>query len=380
MAKILIPAIAGGAALVLVGVAAATTAFATDDVSLSVDGQVSNLTVRDNTVGDVLKGQGIELGTHDVVLPAADTKITDGLAISVSYGRALDLTVDGAKRTVWTTARSVGEALSQLQLNEADSKLSATRSAGIGRQGLDLEISTAKDITLKADGAKASVRAAGTVADLLDQEGIKTDSNDVVKPSVETELADDMVVTVVDVKVEKTDKKVRLDYPTKKIENPKLAKGTSKVKTKGVAGSATVTVKKTFNDGSLVSSKQIDKTITKRPVTEVVEVGTKKVAATGADLTPANGASCRASFYGSGQVTANGERFNPGALTAANKTLPFNTLVKVTNQANGKSVVVRINDRGPYVSGRCIDLSTAAMSAVGGISSGVITIKYEVVS
>lgn len=380
MAKILIPAIAGGAALVLVGVAAATTAFATDDVSLSVDGQVSNLTVRDNTVGDVLKGQGIELGTHDVVLPAAETKITDGLAISVSYGRALDLTVDGAKRTVWTTARSVGEALSQLQLNEADSKLSATRSAGIGRQGLDLEISTAKDITLKADGAKASVRAAGTVADLLDQEGIKTDSNDVVKPSVETELADDMVVTVVDVKVEKTDKKVRLDYPTKKIENPKLAKGTSKVKTKGVAGSATVTVKKTFNDGSLVSSKQIDKTITKRPVTEVVEVGTKKVAATGADLTPANGASCRASFYGSGQVTANGERFNPGALTAANKTLPFNTLVKVTNQANGKSVVVRINDRGPYVSGRCIDLSTAAMSAVGGISSGVITIKYEVVS
>lgn len=87
---------------------------------------------------------------------------------------------------------------------------------------------------------------------------------------------------------------------------------------------------------------------------------------------------CKASYYGSGQQTATGERFNPNELTAAHKTLPFNSRVKVTNKANGKSVTVRINDRGPFVSGRCLDLSTAAMKAVGGEGSGVITAEWQV--
>ena len=75
-----------------------------------------------------------------------------------------------------------------------------------------------------------------------------------------------------------------------------------------------------------------------------------------------------ASWYGPGfhgKKTANGERFNPYDLTAAHKTLPFGTKVRVTNEQTGKSVVVRINDRGPYAHGRVIDLSKAAAEAVG---------------
>ncbi|MBO2464265.1 septal ring lytic transglycosylase RlpA family protein [Actinomadura violacea] len=90
--------------------------------------------------------------------------------------------------------------------------------------------------------------------------------------------------------------------------------------------------------------------------------------------------SCEASFYGEGQMTASGEPFNPGALTAAHKTLPMGSKVRVTNKNNGKSVVVRINDRGPYAGGRCLDLSTAAMKKVGGTGSGVIPVRYEVLS
>ena len=89
---------------------------------------------------------------------------------------------------------------------------------------------------------------------------------------------------------------------------------------------------------------------------------------------------CQASFYGEGQQTASGETFNPSALTAANKTMPFGTKVRVINEANGKSVIVRINDRGPYAGGRCLDLSTAAMKAVGGLGAGVITAKYQVLA
>jgi rare lipoprotein A len=88
---------------------------------------------------------------------------------------------------------------------------------------------------------------------------------------------------------------------------------------------------------------------------------------------------CGVSYYSDGQRTANGEQFDPNAFTAAHKSLPFNTRVRVTNPANGKSVVVRINDRGPYVSGRCLDLSRAAFAAIASLGSGVLpAARYEV--
>ena len=88
-----------------------------------------------------------------------------------------------------------------------------------------------------------------------------------------------------------------------------------------------------------------------------------------------------ASYYGGswhGKKTANGEIFNENSLTAAHKTLPFGTRVKVTNLDNGKSVVVRINNRGPYSKGRVIDLSKAAFSKIASTSKGVTRVKLEV--
>lgn len=78
-----------------------------------------------------------------------------------------------------------------------------------------------------------------------------------------------------------------------------------------------------------------------------------------------------ASWYSlPGNRTANGERMNPSAMTAAHRSLPFGTKVKVTNQRNGRAIVVRINDRGPFIGGRIIDLSKAAASALGFVRSG----------
>ncbi len=89
-----------------------------------------------------------------------------------------------------------------------------------------------------------------------------------------------------------------------------------------------------------------------------------------------------ASYYHSkfaGLKTSNGERLNLNALTAAHRTLPFNTLVKVTNLKNGRSVIVRINDRGPFVRGRIIDLSQKAAKKLGIYHKGVAKIKLEVI-
>ena len=80
-----------------------------------------------------------------------------------------------------------------------------------------------------------------------------------------------------------------------------------------------------------------------------------------------------------GRKTASGERFNAGAMTVAHKTLPFGTLVKVTNLANKRSVVVRVNDRGPTTPDRVGDLSTAAAGKIKMLRSGVVDAKLEVV-
>ena len=88
-----------------------------------------------------------------------------------------------------------------------------------------------------------------------------------------------------------------------------------------------------------------------------------------------------ASWYGPGfygNRTANGEVFRPGTLTAAHRTLPFGTKVRVTNLWNGRSAVVRINDRGPFHGRRVIDLAHGAASQLGLISSGIAQVKLEV--
>lgn len=107
------------------------------------------------------------------------------------------------------------------------------------------------------------------------------------------------------------------------------------------------------------------------------------VAATLASISQASAAdpSCgRASWYALTSQTASGERMDPSKLTAAHPRLRFGTKVEVVNRRNGKTVVVRINDRGPFVKGRIIDVSKAAASHLGMIKSGVAKVCYRVVS
>jgi rare lipoprotein A len=86
-----------------------------------------------------------------------------------------------------------------------------------------------------------------------------------------------------------------------------------------------------------------------------------------------------ASFYAHGRRTASGEKFDASDLTAAHRTLPFGTRVRVTNVATGQSVTVRVNDRGPYVRGRAIDVSSSAAQMLGITRQGVAKVKLDVV-
>jgi rare lipoprotein A len=91
----------------------------------------------------------------------------------------------------------------------------------------------------------------------------------------------------------------------------------------------------------------------------------------------------RASWYGKahhGLLTASGERYDMHALTAAHRSLPFGTRLRVTNLDNGEVVEVRINDRGPMVAGRILDLSYAAARKLGAVGAGVIPVSFTVLS
>ena len=96
---------------------------------------------------------------------------------------------------------------------------------------------------------------------------------------------------------------------------------------------------------------------------------------------PGQTAHGKASYYADkfiGRTTANGETYDPDALTAAHRTLPFGTRVRVTRLSNGESVVVRINDRGPFIRGRIIDLSHAAAQELNMMREGVVPVELEV--
>lgn len=106
-------------------------------------------------------------------------------------------------------------------------------------------------------------------------------------------------------------------------------------------------------------------------------------AALAAGLFPAAAATAaeqgHASWYALTSTTASGERMNPDAMTAAHRTLPFGTRVRVENLNNGRAVVVRINDRGPFINGRIIDVSRAAAADLGFIGAGTAPVRVTVV-
>lgn len=373
----LIPVVTAGILLVGgVGAYGADQAL-TSDVVLSVDGQQSALRTYAPTVGQALAAKHIEVGEHDTVAPSLSSRIVDGTQISVRYGRPVTVSIDGRQTTIWTTATTVGEALGLFGVDEK-ALVSTSRSTTISREGLAFDVSAPHLVTVTADGTTNPLTASGTVAQALTSAGITLGATDEVTPALSTPIAEGTVITVVRVTIRTVTKTVAVPYTTTSTQDPTLAKGTTKVKTPGVNGEASETWSQTVRDGQVTSEVRVSSVLTKDAQAQVTVVGTK-AAATTPTLTPATGNTCGASWYATGSRTANGEAFNPDGLTAASKTLPFNTMVKVTNVAGGQSVVVRINDRGPYVSGRCLDLSRGAFSQIASLGTGAITVTWEIV-
>jgi rare lipoprotein A len=121
-------------------------------------------------------------------------------------------------------------------------------------------------------------------------------------------------------------------------------------------------------EGPLVTNKRVATTKKHTPFLSKRNAAETQVAAHGI-----------ASFYTEGTQTASGERFDTYELTAAHPTLPFGTRLRVTNVATGRSVTVRVNDRGPFVPGRVVDVSCSAAERLGMVRGGIAKVKLDVV-
>ena len=397
MSKVVASAIAGALSLTSAGGLTMVQALDRDTVTFSVDGVSQQAKVKPGTVKQALAQQAITVGPHDDVQPSLDSEIHDGQVITVNYGRRVVVTIDGKKVVRWTTAKNVAEVLAQLNQSDPDNLVSVSRSLDISRAGLSFSMQTAKDVTVTIGGKTQKITAIGTVADALKAAKVEVDSSDAVNPGLGTPLSDGMKITLTMVDQKSQKRRVAVPFSTKKVEDSSLPKGEIKVITKGVNGINEETWTVVFKDGKKVSEKKVSSKVVNAPVTQVVKVGTKTASSSSPSTRSSSashrstasqssdpvtsGTTCLASTYGEGDgtaggPTASGETFDPSAFTAASKTLPLGSTIRVTNVSNGRTVTVRINDRGPYVGGRCLDLSTAAMNAIAP-GQGLVTVRYS---
>ena len=246
-------------------------------VTLSVDGKTQQVKTMGSTVGDVLEAQGLSVGRHDVVVPSASSKISDGSTVAVKFGRPLDVSVDGKDHRYWVTATDVASALEQVGLRVDNAQLSASRGEPIGRHGLDLSVITPKNLTVKIADHKAKKKTltALTTAQALHEMGVKVGKLDRVKPGLGHTLEDGDKIVFTDVRKATRKATESVGYDTVKRDNASMYTDQTRTVRAGQDGSRRVVYRVTYVNGHEAKRQTLNVTQLKAPVNAIVEVGTK---------------------------------------------------------------------------------------------------------
>jgi len=274
------PLLGGLVAAIVIALIGTAAAYATlsRTVTVSVDGKQSQVRTFGDNVGEVLASKGIEPGSHDSVVPGVDAPVTDGSRIAVRLGRPLALSIDGEKRTVWTTATKVSSALEQVGVRFGGAALSVSRSASIDRSGMALALTTPKKVALKVADKKVEKHnvPATTVGDLLSEVDAGVDRNDIVRPSRSAELTDGTRVVVTKIGT-RTKRVPRETIPASVTEqkDDSMMEGDSKTVHEGSDGVRDVTYKLRFRNGKVVKRTIVKQKVLDQPVASIVKIGTK---------------------------------------------------------------------------------------------------------
>ncbi|GEA85118.1 MAG: ubiquitin-like domain-containing protein [Cellulomonas sp.] len=264
--------------LVVALVVGATSAFAVlhKEVTVDVDGQLVQVEGFGRTVGQVLAAGGIAVGERDLVAPGTGEAVAKGEQIVVRHARQLQVEVDGAPETVWTTALTVGEAVEALGLRDGEVRLSASRSSSLGRG--TLHVSTQKTIHLVVDGQVIDgVSTASTVRDALRDIGLVMNEGDQLSVPLDAAAVDGLAVLVTRGQTGGEVVTEALPFETQEIEDDDLIKGTRIVTQAGRAGVRTTTYDLDVVGGVVVGRTVVTSIITTTPVTQIVKVGTSQL-------------------------------------------------------------------------------------------------------
>ncbi len=297
-------------------------------VTVETGGKVVKVDSKAQRVGELLEEQGIALGVHDRVYPGLEEPLEEDLHILIQRAVPVIITTDTGSIRHYTHATTVYGAFQELGV--------PLTGAFVVEPGLGAGISPGKEICF--------FRRAEVV--------------EVFEESI--------------------------PYLVEKKSDGDLTKGKQCVLQEGAAGKKELRFRVVYAGGKELLRKMIAEDVLQQPVSQIVAVGTKsslpppppmKLASRGGRTEG------QASWYGAefhGKRTSSGEIYDQNAYTAAHCYLPFGTYVKVTYLRTGKSVTVRINDRGPHISGRIIDLSRASAEAIGLRPHGVGQVSLEI--
>ena len=229
--------------------------------------------------------------------------------------------------------------------------------------GAHVIIQRAKKIIVKEGGNVNQIYTLQNSVEkaIWENKNIELDEDDITVPARNMPIINGMTIVVTHVLIKEEIKNIDIAFKTVSNEDDSLGWRIKKVTQKGEMGTKEVKYKVVYNDGKEISRKVLESRVVKDAVDEIVTQGTMvKVGKT------YNGASSWYAFR--------------GGLFAANPWLPMGSYVRVTNKDNGKSVIVQINDRGPFGNGRIIDLDKVAFAQIASLGAGVANVKVEAIT
>ena len=285
-------------ALLVGGVAFTATAKTVD---LTVNGEESTVRTHAQTVGEVVAEAGVEVDDLDVVRPTVDERVTDGLEVEVSHARLLTLTVDGVESSRVTTEQTLGAALAARGVDTEGTWVSLDLDTEIPVEGLTVEIRTPKNVTLVVGGESSEVSStAGTVGELLDERDVEVRERDQVGPTLTAPLRDGMTVSVVRIDERLETVRVQVPAPVTYVDDGSLYRGTTKVVRAGSPGLVEREVRVVLVDGVAEQEEVLSERVISEPEVRVIARGTKTPPPAPAASTASRGGSSVSAPSGTG--------------------------------------------------------------------------------
>lgn len=280
----------GAQLLVLCGLVAGLVAFVGNNktITLNVDGQASSVQSFGGTVEQVVKSANLDLKPGDRVSPSLDATVQNGTVININQAKEVKVSLDGAEKTVNTTAQDVEDLVTELGVASASS-VSAPKDATLSLAGSYVSISTPKTVSIVADGkVNTATTTAPTVGKVLEDSGVSLGANDRTSQPANANVVNNMVIKVSRVDTGQTAVTSEdVPFDTVTAESADMLKGEKEVTQAGAAGKIERTFKLVLVDGREASRTLVSENVAVQPVTEKVTVGTKAKPAPQAAAAPA---------------------------------------------------------------------------------------------